>query len=95
MNNISSLIEIAIEPKSKGEQEKLARALIKLAAEDSSFHFSTDAESGHTVIGGMSEVYLDTKIDTIKRTYRVEANIDAPQVGYREVITRPATVSYP
>ena len=65
MSNISSLIEIAIEPKSKSEQDKLARALIKLAAEDSSFHFSTDAESGQTVIGGMSELHLDTKIDAL------------------------------
>jgi elongation factor G len=72
MSNISSLIEIAIEPKSKSEQEKLARALIKLAAEDSSFHFSTDAESGRTVIGGMSELHLDTKIDALKN--KVEAH---------------------
>jgi elongation factor G len=94
MSNISSLIEIAIEPKSKSEQDKLARALIKLAAEDSSFHFSTDAESGQTVIGGMSELHLDTKIDALKRTYKVEANIGAPQVAYREKITRPTTVDY-
>jgi elongation factor G len=94
MSNISSLIEIAIEPKSKSEQDKLTSALIKLATEDSSFHFWTDAESGQTFIGGMSELYLDTKIDALKRTYKIEANIGAPQVAYREKITRPATVDY-
>ena len=94
MSNITSLIDIAIEPESKSEQDKLARALIELAAEDNSFHFSTDAMSGQTVIGGMSELHLDTKIDALKRIYKVEANIGAPQVAYREKITRPAAVVY-
>ena len=85
------VIEIAIEPKSKADQEKLGVALAKLAAEDPSFRVSTDQESGQTIIKGMGELHLDIKVDILKRTYKVDANIGAPQVAYREKITRPAT----
>jgi elongation factor G len=88
------VIEIAIEPKSKADQEKLGVALAKLAAEDPSFRVSTDQESGQTILKGMGELHLDIKVDILKRTYKVEANIGAPQVAYRERITRPATVDY-
>ena len=82
------VIEIAIEPKSKADQEKLGVALAKLAAEDPSFRVSTDQESGQTILKGMGELHLDIKVDILKRTYKVEANIGAPQVAYREKITR-------
>ena len=88
------VIEIAVEPKSKADQEKLGVALAKLAAEDPSFRVSTDQESGQTILKGMGELHLDIKIDILKRTYKVEANIGAPQVAYREKITRPTTVDY-
>jgi elongation factor G len=88
------VIEIAIEPKSKADQEKLGVALAKLVAEDPSFRVTTDAESGQTIIKGMGELHLDIKVDILKRTYKVDANIGAPQVAYREKITRPATVDY-
>src|SRR3982074_3616365 len=88
------VIEIAIEPKSKADQEKLGVALAKLAAEDPSFRVSTDQESGQTILKGMGELHLDIKVDILKRTYKVEANIGAPQVAYREKITRSATVDY-
>jgi elongation factor G len=88
------VIEIAIEPKSKADQEKLGVALAKLVAEDPSFRVNTDPESGQTIIKGMGELHLDIKVDILKRTYKVEANIGAPQVAYREKITRPVTVDY-
>ena len=88
------VIEIAIEPKSKADQEKLGVALAKLVAEDPSFRVNTDPESGQTIIRGMGELHLDIKVDILKRTYKVDANIGAPQVAYREKITRPATVDY-
>jgi elongation factor G len=88
------VIEIAIEPKSKADQEKLGVALAKLVAEDPSFRVTTDAESGQTIIKGMGELHLDIKVDILKRTYKVDANIGAPQVAYREKITRPATVDH-
>lgn len=88
------VIEIAIEPKSKADQEKLGLALSKLAAEDPSFRVSTDIESGQTILKGMGELHLDIKVDILKRTYKVDANIGAPQVAYRETITRPAEVDY-
>src|ERR1700704_4291225 len=88
------VIEIAIEPKSKADQEKLGVALAKLAAEDPSFRVSTDPESGQTILKGMGELHLDIKVDILKRSYRVEANIGAPQVAYRERITRPVTADY-
>ena len=88
------VIEIAIEPKSKADQEKLGVALAKLVAEDPSFRVNTDPESGQTIIRGMGELHLDIKVDILKRTYKVDANIGAPQVAYRERITRPVTVDY-
>src|ERR1700691_2497032 len=88
------VIEIAIEPKSKADQEKLGVALSKLAAEDPSFRVSTDQESGQTIIKGMGELHLDIKVDILKRTYKVDANIGAPQVAYRERLSRSATVDY-
>ncbi|MCR5880779.1 elongation factor G [Phenylobacterium sp. J367] len=88
------VIEIAVEPKSKADQEKLGVALAKLAAEDPSFTVSTDHESGQTILKGMGELHLDIKIDILKRTYKVEANIGAPQVAYRETISRRAEIDY-
>jgi elongation factor G len=88
------VIEIAIEPKSKADQEKLGVALAKLAAEDPSFRVSTDPESGQTILKGMGELHLDIKVDILKRTYKVDANIGAPQVAYREKITRLVTIDY-
>ncbi|HEY7458231.1 MAG TPA: elongation factor G [Xanthobacteraceae bacterium] len=88
------VIEIAIEPKSKADQEKLGVALAKLAAEDPSFRVSTDQESGQTILKGMGELHLVIKVDILKRTYKVDANIGAPQVAYREKITKPTTVDY-
>jgi elongation factor G len=88
------VIEIAIEPKTKGDQEKLALALQRLAAEDPSFRVSTDHESGQTRLKGMGELHLDIKVDILKRTYKVEANIGAPQVAYRETLGRKAEIDY-
>jgi elongation factor G len=88
------VIEIAIEPKTKADQEKLGVALAKLVAEDPSFRVMTDVESGQTIIKGMGELHLDIKVDILKRTYKVEANIGAPQVAYREKITRVVTHDY-
>src|ERR1700727_487873 len=89
------VIEIAIEPKSKADQEKLGVALAKLVAEAPSFRVNTDPESGQTIIKGMGELHLDIKVDILRRTYKVEANIGAPQVAYRERITKKVTVDYP
>ena len=88
------VIEIAVEPKSKADQEKLGVALAKLAAEDPSFRVSTDQESGQTILKGMGELHLDIKIDILRRTYKVDANIGAPQVAYRERLSRATTVDY-
>jgi elongation factor G len=88
------VIEIAIEPKSKADQEKLGVALAKLVAEDPSFRVTTDQESGQTILKGMGELHLDIKVDILKRSYRVDANIGAPQVAYREKITKRVTVDY-
>jgi elongation factor G len=88
------VIEIAIEPKTKGDQEKLGLALQRLAAEDPSFRVSTDPESGQTRLKGMGELHLDIKVDILKRTYKVDVNVGAPQVAYRETITRPISHSY-
>jgi elongation factor G len=88
------VIEIAIEPKSKADQEKLGVALAKLAAEDPSFRVSTDPESGQTILKGMSELHLDSKIDILRRTYKVNVNVGAPQVAFRERMTRRAEVKY-
>jgi elongation factor G len=88
------VIEIAIEPKSKADQEKLGVALAKLAAEDPSFRVTTDHESGQTILKGMGELHLDIKVDILKRTYKVDANIGAPQVAFRERITQRVEHSY-
>jgi elongation factor G len=88
------VIEIAIEPKSKADQEKLGVALAKLVAEDPSFRVTTDQESGQTILKGMGELHLEIKVDILKRSYRVDANIGAPQVAYREKITKRVTVDY-
>jgi len=88
------VIEIAIEPKSKADQEKLGLALSKLAAEDPSFRVSTDMESGQTILKGMGELHLDIKVDILRRTYKVDANIGAPQVAYRETITKKYEIDY-
>jgi len=88
------VIEIAIEPKSKADQEKLGVALAKLAAEDPSFRVSTDPESGQTILKGMGELHLDIKVDILKRTYKVDANIGAPQVAYRETLTKRAEIDH-
>jgi elongation factor G len=88
------VIEMAIEPKTKGDQEKMALALNKLATEDPSFYVSTDQESGQTIIKGMGELHLDIKVDILKRTHKVEVNVGAPQVAYRETITRRTEIDY-
>ncbi len=88
------VIEIAVEPKTKADQEKLGVALAKLASEDPSFTVSTDHESGQTILKGMGELHLDIKIDILKRTYKVEATIGAPQVAYRESISRKVEIDY-
>ena len=88
------VIEVAIEPKSKADQEKLGVALAKLANEDPSFHVSTDQESGQTILKGMGELHLDIKVDILRRTYKVEANVGAPQVAYREKLGRATTIDY-
>nr|WP_319382506.1 elongation factor G [uncultured Roseibium sp.] len=88
------VIEIAVEPKTKGDQEKMGLALNRLAAEDPSFRVKTDEESGQTIIAGMGELHLDIIVDRMKREFKVEANIGAPQVAYRETITKVADVDY-
>ena len=88
------VIQIAIEPKTKGDQEKMGLALNRLAAEDPSFRVKTDEESGQTIIAGMGELHLDILVDRMRREFKVEANVGAPQVAYRETITRLAEVDY-
>jgi elongation factor G len=80
------VIEMAVEPKTKADQEKMAIALGKLAAEDPSFRVNTDQESGQTIIKGMGELHLDIKVDILRRTHKVDVNVGAPQVAYRETI---------
>ena len=84
------VIELAVEPKSKGDQDKMALALQKLAEEDPTFRARTDHETGQTVIAGMGELHLDIIVDRMKREFNVEANIGKPQVSYRETITQAA-----
>ena len=88
------VIEIAVEPKTKGDQEKMGQALARLATEDPSFRVSVDHESGQTVIKGMGELHLEIIVDRMKREFKVDANIGAPQVAYRETITRAAEIDY-
>ncbi|MCE2715665.1 MAG: elongation factor G [Pseudomonadota bacterium] len=88
------VIEIAIEPKTKADQEKMSVALSRLASEDPSFRIHSDPETGQTVMKGMGELHLEIKVDILKREYKVEANIGAPQVAYRETITKSADFDY-
>jgi len=88
------VIDIAVEPKSKADQEKMGLALARLAAEDPSFRVKTDEESGQTIISGMGELHLDILVDRMRREFKVEANIGAPQVAYREAITRKVDHDY-
>ncbi|NJR13614.1 MAG: elongation factor G, partial [Phyllobacteriaceae bacterium] len=88
------VIQIAIEPKSKADQEKMGLALNRLAQEDPSFRVKTDEESGQTIIAGMGELHLDIIVDRMRREFKVEANIGAPQVAYRETITRAYEADY-
>ena len=88
------VISVAIEPKTKADQEKLGVALARLAQEDPSFRVSVDQESGQTILRGMGELHLDIKVDILRRTYKVDANIGAPQVAYRETLTRAVEIDY-
>jgi len=88
------VIEIAVEPKTKADQEKMGIALARLAAEDPSFRVETDFESGQTIMKGMGELHLDILVDRMRREFKVEANIGAPQVAYRETISREAEIDY-
>jgi elongation factor G len=88
------VIEVAVEPRTKADQEKLSTALNKLAAEDPSFRVGVDAESAQTVIKGMGELHLEIIVDRLKREFKVDANVGAPQVAYRETITRASEVDY-
>ncbi len=88
------VIEIAIEPKTKNDQEKMSQGLQRLAAEDPSFRVETDIELGQTIMKGMGELHLDILVDRLKREFKVEANIGAPQVAYRETISRKAEIDY-
>ena len=88
------VIEVAIEPKTKADQEKLGVALHRLAQEDPSFRVSTDLDSGQTILKGMGELHLEIKVDILRRTYKVDATVGAPQVAYRETLSKPVTVLY-
>ena len=88
------VIDVAIEPKSKAAQEKMGTALQKLAEEDPTFRVRTDEETGQTIIGGMGELHLEIIVDRLLREFKVEANVGAPQVAYRETITKPVDVEY-
>jgi elongation factor G len=88
------VISVAVEPKTKGDMEKMTDALVKLAQEDPSFKFKRDEDSGQTVISGMGELHLEIIIDRMKREFKVEANVGAPQVAYRECITKPTEIDH-
>ena len=88
------VIEVAVEPKTKADQEKMGIALQRLAAEDPSFKVSIDHESGQTVMKGMGELHLEILVDRMQREFKVDASVGAPQVAYRETITQPTTVDY-
>jgi elongation factor G len=88
------VIEVAVEPKTKGDQEKLGVALNRLAQEDPSFRVSVDHESGQTIIKGMGELHLDIIVDRMRREFKVEANVGAPQVAFRETVSKVANVDY-
>jgi len=88
------VIEVAVEPKTKSDQEKMGTALARLAAEDPSFRVTSDVESGQTVIKGMGELHLEILVDRMRREFKVDANVGAPQVAYRETITQTAEIDY-
>merc|ERR1711966_319618 len=88
------VIKVAVEPKTKAGQQKMSEALVKLAAEDPSFRFSRDEETGQTIIEGMGELHLEIIVDRMMREFNVGANVGAPQVSYREAITAPAEIDY-
>ena len=88
------VIEVAVEPKTKADQEKMGVALQRLAAEDPSFKVSVDHESGQTVMKGMGELHLEILVDRMQREFKVDATVGAPQVAYRETITKPASIDY-
>lgn len=88
------VIEIAVEPKSKADQEKMGMALARLAKEDPSFSVGSDGESNQTIIKGMGELHLDIIVDRMRREFKVEANVGAPKVAYREAITKTAEIDY-
>jgi elongation factor G len=94
MNFPEPVIELAIEPKTKADQEKMSQGLQRLAAEDPSFRVSTDIESGQTIMRGMGELHLDILVDRLRREFKVDANIGQPQVAYRETISHKADVDY-
>ena len=88
------VIEVAVEPRTKNDQEKMGVALSRLAQEDPSFRVSTDPESGQTIIEGMGELHLEIIVDRMKREFKVDANVGAPQVAYRETITKAGEIDY-
>jgi elongation factor G len=88
------VIEVAVEPKTKGDQEKMGLALNRLAQEDPSFRVSSDIESGQTIIKGMGELHLEIIVDRMRREFKVEANVGAPQVAYRETISKKTEIDY-
>ena len=88
------VIEMAVEPKTKADQEKMGLALAKLSTEDPSFYVSTDEESGQTIIKGMGELHLDIKVDILRRQHKIDVNVGAPQVAYRETITKATDIDY-
>jgi elongation factor G len=88
------VIEVAVEPKTKADQEKMGIALNRLAREDPSFRVTTDHESGQTIIKGMGELHLEILVDRMKREFKVEANVGAPQVAYREYLSKPVELTY-
>jgi elongation factor G len=88
------VIELSVEPKTKADQEKMGVALNRLAREDPSFRVKTDAESGQTIIKGMGELHLEILVDRMKREFKVEANVGAPQVAYREYLGKPSSIDY-
>src|SRR5438045_8176750 len=94
MNSPDPVIEVAIQPKTKADQEKLGLALPHLAAEDPSFRVTPDHESGQTIIKGMGELHLEILVDRMKREFKVEANVGAPQVAYREYLAKPVDLTY-
>merc|ERR1712070_938927 len=88
------VIKVAIEPKSKADLEKMSTGLNKLAAEDPSFHYSRDDETNQTVIEGMGELHLEIIVDRLRREFKVECDVGAPSVNYRESITKSVDVQY-